>query len=149
MPSGEQRFDIELVSSASIDQLFALLADAPGWPAWFRPARRVRWSTAQPGGGPGAIRLVTIGPLTVRERILAEEPGIRHAYSIESVFPVRDHHADVWFTAGQNGTVIRWNSSFSPKFPGTGALLRTGMRFGVAQLAKALVAAAEELPRST
>ncbi|MUL64536.1 hypothetical protein BOO86_08695 [Mycobacterium sp. CBMA 234] len=144
----EQRFDIELASSAGADQLFALLADAPGWPAWFRPARRVRWSSTHPAGG-GAVRLVTIGPLTVRERVLAEEPGRHHAYSIETVFPMRDHRADVWFTADQTGTLIRWNSSFTPKFRGTGGLLRIGLKFGVQQLAQALIAAAEALPRSS
>jgi hypothetical protein len=149
MSVGEQRFDIEIASSASTDRLFALLADAPGWPAWFRPARRVCWSSEQPGGGAGAVRLVTIGPVTVRERVLAEEPGIHHAYSIESVFPVRDHRADVWFTSGQAGTVIKWTSSFTPKFPGSGALLRMGLRFGVTRLAKALAAAPDDLPRSS
>ncbi|MGB8407240.1 MAG: SRPBCC family protein [Mycobacterium sp.] len=142
----EQRFVIELVTGASAEQLFTLLADAPGWPAWFRQARRVRWSSEQPGGGPGAVRLVTIGPLTVRERILTEEPCVHHAYSIETVFPVRDHRGEVWFTPGQAGTLVRWNSSFTPKFPGTGVLLRIGLRFGVRRLAAALVAAAEALP---
>ena len=149
MPSREQRFDIELASSARADQLFGLLADAPGWPVWFRQARRVRWSSEQPGGGPGAVRLVTIGPLTVHERIIAEEPGVRHTYSIETVFPVRDHRGDVWFSPGQTGTLIRWSSSFTPKVPGTGPLLRTGLKYGVRRLAQALIAAAEALPRSS
>ncbi|MEZ0054090.1 hypothetical protein ABIA30_005130 [Mycobacterium sp. MAA66] len=149
MPFQEQRFDIEIASSARADQLFGLLADAPAWPAWFRPARRVSWSSEHPAGGPGAVRLVTIGPLTVTERVLAEEPGVHHAYSIETVFPVRNHRADVWFIPSQTGTHIRWDSSFTPKFPGTGTLLRAGLEFGVQRLAAALVAAAEALPRSS
>lgn len=87
----------------------------------------------------GSTRLVTIGPVTVREIVVAEEPPTHHAYSIRSVFPVRDHRADVWISAGG----IRWESRFEPKIPGTGALLEAALRAGLNRLGTALVRAAE------
>jgi hypothetical protein len=56
-------FDLEFVSTALPERVFALLAEAPLWSAWFRPARRVRWLEGRPAGGSGAVRLVAVGNL--------------------------------------------------------------------------------------
>lgn len=136
-----EKFELKLVSSAPPQRLFALLSDAPGWPRWFRPARRVRWAP-----GPDRVRLVAAGPLTVREVVLEETAPSHHAYSIVSVIPVRDHRADVRLEPRGDGTSITWTTSFTPRVPGTGTLLRHGLRLGVGALARALVAAAERAP---
>jgi hypothetical protein len=149
VPRNEQNFDVELNSSATADQLFSLLANAPGWPTWFRPTRRVRWLDGCPTGGAGSVRLVTMGPLTVQERVLAEDSPRHHAYSIETVLPIRDHRADVWFTPSETGTHIGWSTSFTPRVPGTGTMLRAAVEIGVRRLAAALITAAEALPRTS
>jgi uncharacterized protein YndB with AHSA1/START domain len=126
-------------SSAPAERLFALLSDAPGWPNWFSPARRAEWAA-----GEGRVRLVGLGPLVVREVVLEETPPTHHAYSIRSVIPVREHRADVMFQPDDTGTTtITWTASFRPALPGTGGLLRLGMRAAVSALARALVKAAE------
>jgi uncharacterized protein YndB with AHSA1/START domain len=140
-------FDIEMESEAPPERLFNILSDAPSWPTWFKPARRVEW--VRPGddgqaGRVGAVRRVVMGPIGVEEAILESASPSHHAYQIRTTIPVRDHRADVWFRAtGDGKTSILWSSSFAPKIPGTGPLLATGLRLGVRQLARALTVAAE------
>jgi hypothetical protein len=140
-------FEIEFESSAHPKRLFDLLSDAPSWPTWFKPARRVEWvKSGDDGqtGSAGAVRRVFIGPIGVQEAILASEAPTHHAYQILTVFPVTGHRADVWFRGIESGkTNIYWSTSFTPKIPGTGPLLATGLRLGVERLARALIAAAE------
>jgi hypothetical protein len=119
--------------------LFALLSDAPGWPRWFPAARRAAWASDTDQ----RVRLVGVGRVVVREAVLEETPPTHHAYSIRSVIPVRDHRADVHFSPTESGTHILWTTSFRAVVPGSGALLRHGLRFGVRRLARALIAAAE------
>jgi uncharacterized protein YndB with AHSA1/START domain len=150
MQKAERRcwtFDIEVESTASPERLFGLLSDAPSWPAWFKPARRVDWVQQASDGqasGAGAVRRVHIGPIGVDEAILESQPPTHHAYQIRTTIPVRNHRADVWFRETSAGrTSILWSSSFTPTFPGTGPLLATVLRLGVQRLARALTAAAE------
>jgi hypothetical protein len=137
-------FGLEFVSSAAPERVFALLADAPLSSDWFRPARRVRWLEGWPAGGKDAVRLVTIGPVTLRERILAEESPVLHSYSIDSVLPIRDHRADVRLSSVGAGTRIMWESRFVPVVPGTGAVVEALLRVGLRRLGHALVTAAAE-----
>jgi hypothetical protein len=87
--------------------------------------------------------MVTVGPLTVHERIVIELPNTHHSYSIQTVIPVRDHRADAWFAVQGEGTRLRFTTAFVPKIPGTGSALRAGLRFGIRRLARSLVTAAE------
>jgi hypothetical protein len=139
-------FELEIISSASPERLFALLSDAPSWPVWFGPARKAEWATrgqGPDGNGTGAVRRVTIGGLSVLEAVLEEQFPTHHAYSIRTVLPVREHRADVWFEAGCGHTRIRWNTVFIPKVSGSGRLVAAGLRFGVKHLARSLITAAE------
>jgi uncharacterized protein YndB with AHSA1/START domain len=130
---------VRLHSTAPAERLFALLSDAPGWPQWFPAARRAEWATDTAE----RVRLVGVGRFVVREVVLEETAPTQHAYSIRSLIPVRDHRADVRFSPTASGTHIVWTTTFRPAVPGTGALLRHGLRFGVQRLAAALIAAAE------
>lgn len=134
-------FEIRRSSTASPERIFGLLADAPSWPTWFTPARSVSF---EPGAQP-PVRLVKIAPkLTVREVILEQTPATHHAYSIQSVIPIKEHRADVWLSArADGGTDIRWVSSMRPKVPGTGLVLKASLSKAVGQLCRALVKAAE------
>lgn len=141
MAGGALTYEIRRSSTAPPERLFALLSDAPSWPTWFRPARRVEW---EPGADP-PVRLVTVAPgLTVREVVLEESAPTHHAYSIRSVLPIRDHRADVYLRArADGGTDIHWVSSMRPKIPGTGRLLRAALTTAVGGLCSALVRTAE------
>jgi hypothetical protein len=138
---GSINYEIVRSSTAPPDRVFALLSDAPGWPTWFKLIRKVSW---EPGAEP-PVRLVTLGPgLTIREVVLEETAPTHHAYSIQSVFPVKNHRADVRLTARPDGgTDIRWTSTCDPKLPGTGGALKVGLSKAVGDLCKALVKASE------
>ncbi len=141
-----QSYVLRATSTATPERLFGLISDAPKWPTWFRPARHVDWhppgSTPGPGGA-GAVRRVRIGPFAILEAVVAETAPTHHAYSIRSVLPVREHRADVWFRPQATGTAIEWRVSFHPKLPGTGRLLRAGLRLGVSRMLASLIRAAE------
>ncbi|WP_028984540.1 SRPBCC family protein [Sporichthya polymorpha] len=133
-------FEIRRSSTAPPERLFALLSDAPGWPTWFRALKRVDW---EPGATP-PVRLMRIGPVTVREAVLSETAPTHHAYSVRSVIPMRDHRADVHLTARPNGgTDIVWSTTFRRAWPGSGRPVRAFLQAGVSRLASALIAHAE------
>jgi hypothetical protein len=134
-------FEIRRSSTASPEKLFGLLSDATSWPSWFRAARNVSFEA----GAVPPVRLVKVGPgLTVREVIVEETAPTHHAYSIQSLIPVKDHRADVRFTARPDGgTDIVWTSSMRAKVPGTGLAVKAVLSQAVAQLCAALVKGAE------
>lgn len=138
---GAITYEIRRTSTASPERIFALLADAPNWPSWFKPAKNVSF---EPGAQP-PVRLVKLAPgVTIREVIVEETAPTHHAYSIRSVIPIKDHRADVWLTPRDDGgTDIRWTSSMRPKLPGTGLVLRTSLTKAVSGVCTALIKAAE------
>ena len=134
-------YEIRRTSTASPERLFALLSDAPSWPTWFKPAKRMEF---EPGAQP-PVRLVKLAPgVAIREVIVEENAPIHHAYSIRSVIPIKDHRADVWLTErADGGTDIRWASSMRPKLPGTGLVLKASLTKAVSGVCKALLKAAK------
>lgn len=107
---------------------------------------RSRWAVStEPPGTVGAVRRLGIGPLASLERIVEHVPGRRLSYVVDSWAPYRGYRADVDLTAHvAGGTVILWQAAFTPKLPGTGALLRWALRRVVAGFARKLARAAEQ-----
>ena len=62
----------------------------------------------------------------------------RFAYAHTSSLPVRGYRGEVDLTPTGAGTEIRWVSSFEPKVPGTGALVRRALDGFVKRLANGL-----------
>jgi hypothetical protein len=60
----------------------------------------------------------------MREQIVELVPARRFSYALLSGLPIRDYRADVDLEPRGRGTAIRWHSSFTPKLPGTGWLIR-------------------------
>lgn len=65
---------------ATPQEVFAVLADAEGWPRWFPGLRGARWTSSGPHGV-GSTRQVQLGPLAVDEEFLVWEPGERFAFT--------------------------------------------------------------------
>ena len=62
-----------------------------------------------------------------------------------SGFPLKDYRADIDLAARQDGgTVISWQASFDPKYPGTGWFWRLFMTLVLRKIASDLAAAAEK-----
>jgi uncharacterized protein YndB with AHSA1/START domain len=116
-------YDVRVRSSATPEQLFALVADAPGWSRWAGPMiMRSTWlREGDPApGGVGAVRRLGTRLIATREEILEYDPPHYLAYTILSWQPIRDYRAIVSFDADGDGTRITWAGAFEPMVPGTG-----------------------------
>lgn len=124
---GPQRIDVTVDSAAEPSAIYALLVDGSSWPSWSRFDSFELEAPGEGGGDAsvGAIRVLRLGRrVTSREQIAELVPGRRYSYLYLSGLPVVDYRADVDLEPTDGGTSIRWRSSFSPRYPGTGWLLR-------------------------
>src|SRR4051794_9684680 len=126
-----ESFEIVVHSDAPPAAVFAPLADIPSWQEWagpFVPRARVERAGSPEAGGVGAIRRLGRAPFFSREEIVEYDPPNHLAYVLLSGMPVRDYRSDVHLDPdGRGGTTITWRSTFLPKVPGTGPLLRAGL----------------------
>jgi hypothetical protein len=121
--------------------VWPLLADVRTWPRWapFDEAE------VESGEGVGEIRRFRAGRVTTMERVTAIEPPRRYAYEFLSGPPIRDYRAEVTLTpTAEDGTTIRWRSSFRAKLPGTAWLVRRRLAQFIAQTAEGLAREAEK-----
>jgi uncharacterized protein YndB with AHSA1/START domain len=120
-------YEVTARSTAPPGEVFALLADAPGWNRWAGlSVSHAGWEREgdPPPGGAGAIRRMGRPPFYGREQIIEYDPPHHMAYTVLSGIPVRNYRADVQLIAtATGGTAITWRATFEPKIPGTGALL--------------------------
>ncbi|OZM73317.1 MxaD family protein [Amycolatopsis antarctica] len=140
-------FEVNRVSTASPERLFAMETDAPGWTDWARPLVLIsRWErTGEPEtAGLGAVRVVGAWPVLLRERTVAYEQDRLHAYSFAADRPLKEYHAEVRFTPNAaGGTDLRWTASFRETVPGTGPGIRLVMRTVISVVSARMVRAAE------
>ncbi|MDQ2983994.1 MAG: SRPBCC family protein [Actinomycetota bacterium] len=120
--------------------MWALLADAGSWTEWagFDEVEVVE------GRGEGEMRRLRHGKVESEERITAFEPPHRFAYEFTGNIPMRNYRSEVTLTpADDGGTEIRWYSTFNPKYPGTGRIIRRRLELFIAETADKLARAAE------
>jgi uncharacterized protein YndB with AHSA1/START domain len=132
--------DAQATSSATPEQVWALLADVRTWPRWadFDEAE------VESGSGLGETRSFRRGRYRTRERVTVFERPHRFGYDFLSGLPIRDYHADVTLTERDGGTDIRWHSTFRARVPGTGRLIRRSLQGFVADTSERLARAAGE-----
>lgn len=134
-------FVTEAVSAAPPSRVFALLAAGDRWQEWAGPmVPRSRWQVpGTPEGSVGAVRRLGLAPFVSLERVVEFEPGRRLAYVVDSPAPYRHYRSVVELSPTESGgTRIRWASSFEPRVPGTGRVLRWFLRATVASFARHL-----------
>ncbi len=131
-------------AAAPPETVWEALADHLGMKRWL-PVRTVKLEHAgdPPPNGVGAIRLLTIPGVKIREQVTLFEPPRRLAYKMLSGAPVRDYHAEVLLARVPNGTDITWTVAFQPRFPGVQILVRRA----VPTLTKGLAREAERRAR--
>jgi hypothetical protein len=143
---GKHSYDIEAVSTAPIELVFEVIADAPGWSRWNKSIGRSSWEVeGDPAPwGIGAVRALGAksGPLS-RERIVEFNAPIHQAYVIVSgPMPVKGYRADVRLAATPDGgTHISWKGSWTTRVPGVSGFLTKmvrGFAFGAAREAERL-----------
>jgi uncharacterized protein YndB with AHSA1/START domain len=116
----------EAVSAAPPERVFALLAAGDRWQEWAGPfVPRSRWQVpGDPVGGVGAVRRLGVAPFVSRERVTEHQPPHRLSYVIDSPAPYRGYRSTVELAPADGGTRITWRSTFEPRVPGTGWVLR-------------------------
>ena len=123
--AGSRSYRVEARSTASVEDVWALVAHADRWREW---SFLTRTGLERPGPGEpdgvGALRRFTSYGVGSTEEVVAWDRPHHLAYRIVRGFPVRNYRADVTLTADPDGgTRITWEGRFDPKLPGTGPLL--------------------------
>ncbi|HWM19681.1 MAG TPA: SRPBCC family protein [Ilumatobacteraceae bacterium] len=134
-----RQIDVNARTTASADAVFRLLADGSTWPNWAPiDSFELERSGDPPPEGVGAIRVFKRGRVTGRDEIVEIVPGRRLGYVSISGLAIKDYRATVDLEDASDGTAINWRASFSPKIPGTGAILQRGIRRFLQQCADGL-----------
>jgi Polyketide cyclase / dehydrase and lipid transport len=123
-------------TSGSPSAVWDLLADATKWAQWGA------WSKVEVEGGgeqgPGSIRVLVRRPLRLRERVTEWMPAERMGYELLDGMRVRDYKAEVSLEQATNdGTLVRWSSSYKRAGPITALILRLAVHDACRRLAKA------------
>jgi uncharacterized protein YndB with AHSA1/START domain len=123
-----QRIEHHATTAADAATVYALLRDGATWPTW---SPIDSFALERPGRdepeGVGAVRCFRNGRVTGHDTIVELVPDRRLSYTHTSSLPVRDYRGDIDLTPVEGGTEIRWVSSFEPRLPGTGPLLRRAL----------------------
>lgn len=128
--------------------IYDLLADVERWPIWLPNVRTACWENlVNHGSNEGAIRRITVGGLTMREKILVAESPHHHAYTILSGIPVADHRADVHIADRPGGSSILWTATFRPRVAFMGPLIWLMLRVSMPTMVRALARGADALGR--
>ena len=134
-----QVIEVHARSAASTETVYEKLADASTWSSW-SPMSEV---VVESGSGVGEVRRLTRGRTVGRDETTELVPGTRFAYRSLGGLPVRDYTATVDLAATDDGgTEITWRSSFEPKIPLTGAIMRKGIAGFLQQCADGLARSA-------
>jgi hypothetical protein len=132
---------VKRATTAAPETVFARLVDGARWP---QISPLGSFELERPGSpepeGIGAIRVFRTGPFTSREEIVERVQDRRLAYVLLSGLPVRDYRAQIDLVPVGAGTELTWRSSFEPKFPGTGPVLRLMIKWTIEPLVQGLTA---------
>ena len=136
---GRQRIEHHATSTADPATVFSLLREGATWPSW-SPIESVELERqgADEPEGVGAVRVLRRGRVEGRDTIAALVPDRRFVYTHVSSLPVRDYRGEIDLEPTGEGTAIRWVSSFEPKIPGTGRLIRRGIDGFIAEMTNGL-----------
>jgi hypothetical protein len=136
---GRQRIEQHAKTTADPATVYALLRDGASWPAWTPiESSEIEREGADEPEGIGAVRRFRSGRVIGHDEIVELVPDRRFAYAHTSNLPVRDYRGEIDLEPSAEGTAIRWVSTFAPKVPGTGWLLRRGLDRFIAQCANGL-----------
>jgi len=121
-------YDIEArsTSAAAPDTVFEVIAATEQWPNWaIQDEATLEHEGAENRQGVGAIRRFRTGKYVLRERVVEYQPPRRFVYELLSGMPVKGYRGEVTLEpTADGGTAIRWHSTFRPKIPGTGSMIR-------------------------
>jgi hypothetical protein len=134
-----QRIQHTATTPADPAAVYALLREGATWPSWspIESFELEREGDSEPEGV-GAVRILRSGKVTGRDTIAELIPERRFAYTHASSLPVKGYRGEVDLQPADGGTSIRWATSFEPKYPGTGWILKRGLSRFIAQMTDGL-----------
>ena len=139
-----QRIEHTATTTADPATVYALLLDGASWPSW-SPIDSVEIEGDD--AHVGTVRILRSGKVTGRDTIAELVPERRFAYTNESKLPYKDYRGEIDLTPSGDGTVIRWVSTFRPKYPGTGGLVRRGLDKFIGEMTAGLATGAARSAR--
>lgn len=102
-----------------------LYTDHCSWTEWAGVGRvRLDAEGSPERDGVGCVRVISNGPVSVHEEVVAFEPPKRMAYRVVRGVGMKNHLGEVEFEEDGNATLVRWRCHFDPAIPGLGFLLR-------------------------
>lgn len=132
-----QRIEHTATTTADPARVYALLIDGSSWPAW-SPIESVELEGDGADGHVGTVRVLKSGKVTGRDTIAELIPDRRFAYTHVSSLPVKGYRGEIDLQPADGGTAIRWVSTFEPKLPGTGGMLKRGLSRFIAEMTNGL-----------
>ncbi|HVA02945.1 MAG TPA: SRPBCC family protein [Acidimicrobiales bacterium] len=133
-------------STASAQMIWPLVGDVSRWKEWTLMTRSYLLREGDPApDGMGALRRFAVGPGGSTEEVVVWDPPHHLGYVAVKGLPVRHYRADVHLDEDGTGTVVTWRCSVEPLIPGTGAMLRLGLRTMVRSFARGLCRYADQL----
>ncbi|GAA4894557.1 polyketide cyclase/dehydrase/lipid transport protein [Stackebrandtia albiflava] len=112
-------------TTASSSHVWAILADHTTTPHW-SPMDGCELATPAPGPDPeglGAVRRQWRGKTVGYDTVTIHQPTHRWGYTHRGL-PVRDYHGLVELADTPDGCKITWSVRFTPRYPGTGRLMK-------------------------
>ncbi len=102
--------------------VFELIGSSENWKQW-TPVSKVDFERENDSEGVGEIRVFRLGPNTIREQIVENEPDHRYSYILLSGIPVDDYRVRIDLKPEFGGCTVTWETVFRPRFRGTGKVL--------------------------
>lgn len=138
-----QRVRVSGTTTASPEQVWALLGDVTTWPDWtpFTKAHYAQEGDPAPHGV-GAVRRLALGPSWSTERVLGYEPPHRFVYGYEGPLPLRGYRGEVDVVPEGRGSRVTWTGTFTNGPLAGGPLLALVMRLVLGDVVRRLGRAA-------
>lgn len=114
--SSPHRLQFDALIEAPPRRVFEIFATGEAQQTWFQDFKANRWTSPEPHTV-GTTREVELKLLTVKERFVAWEPGVRLAFSVDAItLPlVKRLMEDLQFEAvGEKGTRLVWTVHYEP-----------------------------------
>lgn len=114
--SSPNRLVFDAIIEATPQRVFDIFTRGEAQDRWFQDFKACRWTSPEPHKV-GTTREIELKLLTVKERFVAWEPGIRVAFSVDAItIPlVKRMLEDLQFEAvGEKGTRLVWTVHYDP-----------------------------------
>jgi uncharacterized protein YndB with AHSA1/START domain len=137
--------DVRQHIDAPPSKVWALLDDSSSWPNWTSIDAFELERAPESPGATGEIRRFKTGPITVREEIVERTPEQRLSYRLLGGLPVKDYVAVIDLEPDEDGTDVRWHTTFSGKAPATGWFFRLMLGKATRDFVKGLARASADV----